>query len=82
MVKSRHAVPADELGPVAWRKSRRSNSTGNCVEFAELDGGRWVAVRDSKHPHGPALLFGRADITALLAGIKAGDHDHLLTTTI
>jgi hypothetical protein len=29
-------------------------------------------------PHGAALLFGRADITALVAGLKAGSHDHLL----
>lgn len=49
MVKSRYAVPtADDLGEVTWRKSRRSNSTGNCVEFAEIDGGRRVAVRDSR----------------------------------
>jgi hypothetical protein len=37
------------------------------------------AVRDGKQRHGPALLFGRADIAALLAGLKAGSHDHLLT---
>lgn len=79
MVKSRYAMPtADDLGEVTWRKSRRSNSTGNCVQFTEIDGGRRVAVRDSKDPHGPALLFGRADITVLLTGLKAGSHDHLL----
>jgi hypothetical protein len=36
-------------------------------------------VRDSKDPPGPALLFGRVDIAELLAGLKAGAYDHLLS---
>jgi hypothetical protein len=71
-------MPADELGAVAWRKSGRSNSTGSCVEFASV-GGEWVAVRDSKDPHGPALVFGRADVAELVSGLKAGRYDDLLT---
>ncbi len=31
-------MPADDLGAVAWVKSGRSNSTGNCVELARVDG--------------------------------------------
>ena len=73
----RNGMPADELGAVAWIKSGRSNSTGNCVEFASVAGR--VAVRDSKDPHGPALVFGRADIADLVSGLKAGAYDHLLT---
>jgi hypothetical protein len=39
-----------------WRKSTYSNgSGGNCVEVADLPDGR--AVRDSKHPQGPILVF-------------------------
>ena len=74
-----NGMPADALGAVAWRKSGRSNSTGNCVEFASV-GGHRVAVRDSKDPHGPALLFGRADVADLVSGLKAGRYDHLLST--
>jgi hypothetical protein len=76
MAKMRNGMPTDDLGAVAWRKSGRSNSTGNCVEFAQV-GGR-VAMRDSKDPHGPALLFGRADVAELVSGLKAGRYDHLV----
>ena len=46
-----------ELTGARWRKSTRSNgSGGDCVEVAgNLPG--LVAVRDSKDPTGPVLLF-------------------------
>jgi hypothetical protein len=42
-----------------WRKSSYSNdSGGNCVEIANLiPTHARVAVRDSKHPHGPTLTL-------------------------
>ncbi|MFD6679011.1 DUF397 domain-containing protein [Micromonospora parva] len=46
-----------ELTGALWRKSTRSNgSGGNCVEVADNLPGL-VAVRDSKDPTGPVLLF-------------------------
>lgn len=39
-----------------WRKSSRSTDTGGeCVEVAASTSG--VAIRDSKNPNGPVLLF-------------------------
>jgi hypothetical protein len=56
-----NGMPATDLTGVTWRKSVRSNSTGNCVELAELpDGG--VAVRNSRFPEGPALIYTRDEI--------------------
>jgi hypothetical protein len=70
-----NGVPADRL-PVQWRKSRASNPTGSCVEVAELADGA-VAVRNSRHPAGPALVYTRAEIGAFLTGVKDGEFDDL-----
>jgi hypothetical protein len=52
----------------AWRKSSYSNPSGNCLEAAELAGG--VALRDSRSPDGPALVFTGATWDAFLRGVK------------
>ena len=52
----------------AWRKSSYSNPSGNCLEAAELAGG--VALRDSRFPDGPALVFTDATWDAFLRGVK------------
>lgn len=71
-----NGVPSADLGPVTWRKSTKSNPSGNCVEFAALPGGD-VAVRNSRHPDGPALVYTRAEVAAFLAGVKNGEFDDL-----
>jgi hypothetical protein len=64
------------LAHASWRKSRHSNPSGNCVELAALPGGT-IAIRNSRHPAGPALLCPGADFAAFLAGARDGDFDHL-----
>ncbi len=70
------AVSSDALADVTWRKSSYSSSMGNCVELARLRSGD-VAVRNSRDPHGPALLYTKAEIAAFLAGAKDGEFDDL-----
>ncbi|MGV9884167.1 DUF397 domain-containing protein [Streptomyces sp. NPDC003006] len=52
---------ASKLAPDAgWFKASYSDGTGqNCVEVADLTATPHpsIAVRDSKNPHGPALLL-------------------------
>ncbi|MEV5573995.1 DUF397 domain-containing protein [Spirillospora sp. NPDC052269] len=48
-----------------WTKSSHSGSGDQCVEVAALSGAR-RAVRDSKDPRGPALLFGSAEWRTML----------------
>lgn len=60
-------VPNSSALPVNWHKSRYSG-TGNCLEIATLQGA--TAVRDSKNPTGPALLFPDATWSAFVASTR------------
>ena len=71
-----NGIPADQLGAVAWRKSSASNPSGDCIEVAALDSGA-IAVRNSRDPQGPALVYTRAEIDAFIKGAKDGEFDDL-----
>ena len=47
--------------------------SGNTAQF---DGGA-IAVRNSRHPSGPALIYTLAEIDAFLTGVKNGEFDDL-----
>ncbi|MBL1067608.1 DUF397 domain-containing protein [Streptomyces sp. 7-21] len=72
-----NGIAAHHLGGVSWVKSSHSNSQGTCAEFARLPSGE-VAMRNSRFPEGPALIYTRAEIEALLRGVKDGEFDHLI----
>jgi hypothetical protein len=56
-----------------WVKSSYSGPTGgNCVEVAFLADGQ-VAMRNSRQPEGPALIFTRAEWEAFLGGARDGE---------
>ncbi|WP_329499327.1 DUF397 domain-containing protein [Kitasatospora herbaricolor] len=55
-----------------FRKSSYSAQGGECVEVAGI-AGKGQAVRDSKDPDGPILVFPAAAWAAFVAGVKAGE---------
>ena len=76
MPEVRNGMPASELRDVTWKKSRHSNSQGACVELAGLPGGG-IALRNSRDPHSPALIYTPAEIDAFIRGAKDGEFDDL-----
>ncbi|GII88743.1 hypothetical protein Ssi03_67330 [Sphaerisporangium siamense] len=59
-----------DLAKAVWRKPRRSGvEGGNCVETTRNLPGV-VAVRDSKVPDGPVLVFGAESWSRFVAGVK------------
>ena len=60
---------------VDWRTSK-SCAGGNCVQVAAIDGS--IAIRDSKDPHGPVLMYSAEEWRDFLAGAKGGDFVSLI----
>jgi len=63
MTSSQH-----DLSRARWRKSTHSGDANTCVEAAPLPG--VIAVRDSKNPAGPALLFDPAVWASFTSSVK------------
>ncbi|WP_324784907.1 DUF397 domain-containing protein [Streptomyces sp. H51] len=58
---------------VRWLRSSYSTGANNCVETAAPRSGPWaglLAVRDSKEPAGPALLFSPGSWAGFTAALK------------
>jgi hypothetical protein len=69
-----NGMPATDLPDLQWRLA---GSTDGGVEMARLPDGQ-VAVRNAADPRGPALIYTKAEIEALIGGAQDGDFDSLL----
>ena len=81
-----NGMPASELPDLQWRLAggpvggpagRPAGREGTGVELARLPDGQ-VAVRNAADPAGPALIYTRAEIEALIGGAQDGDFDAFL----
>lgn len=62
---------------LVWRKAQRSTNNGACVEAAAVVGK--IALRDSKDPSGPVLVYTPDEWSAFLDGAKNGEFDDLVS---
>ncbi|MFG2332126.1 DUF397 domain-containing protein [Streptomyces sp. NPDC048604] len=70
---AKRSIP-DTSRLTGWRKSSHSGSdAGSCVEVLD-DYPSGVPVRDSKTPHGPALIFTTAGWSSFVAALKNANH--------
>jgi hypothetical protein len=73
-----NGMPAGELPDLQWRLAGATGGSGEGgVEMAKLPDGQ-IAVRNAADPDGPALIYTRAEIEALIGGAQDGDFDALL----
>ena len=66
-----------EASRLQWVKAAASAGNGQCVEVAGMPGGDRVAIRDSKDPFGPVLVYTAQEWTLFLDAAKAGEFDGL-----
>jgi hypothetical protein len=62
--------PPHDLARARWTKSSHSGSGDQCVEVARVTAGAH-AVRDSKDPQGPALMFTSSEWRSFLDAVRA-----------
>jgi hypothetical protein len=65
-----------ELAGLSWIKANFSNHNGACVEIASTPDK--IAIRDSKDPGGPILVYTPIEFRAFLDGARNGEFDSLL----
>jgi Domain of unknown function (DUF397) len=74
---ARNGMPSSSLADAEWQSSQHGDRGAARVEMAVLPGGA-IAMRNSRHPGGPALIYTHAEIEAFIAGAKDGDFDDLI----
>ncbi len=76
MITINNGTPASEIADVRWTKASASDALNDCVELARVNETE-VAVRNSRFPNGPALVFTRSEFSAFLDGASKGEFNTL-----
>jgi len=74
------ALTEAERAGLTWQKARLSTWNGQCIEIARIPDkitGK-IAMRDSKDPNGPILVYTEAEFKAFLDGARNGEFDKLV----
>ncbi|MFD4954075.1 DUF397 domain-containing protein [Streptomyces sp. NPDC058451] len=70
-----NGISASRLTEARWIKASRSDGLNECIEVAEV--GENIALRNSRDPEGPALIFTRGELSAFADGASKGEFRHL-----
>ncbi|MFJ4338581.1 DUF397 domain-containing protein [Streptomyces sp. NPDC088915] len=73
VVELLNGIGAGQLQDARWVKARASDGLNECVELAEV--GESIAMRNSRDPEGPALIFTRSELAAFVNGASKGEFD-------
>ncbi|GGZ25599.1 hypothetical protein GCM10010387_18940 [Streptomyces inusitatus] len=70
-VRDKTALPFADIPESAWKKAAASAGESDCVEVANCayTPRKGIAVRDSKNPQGPILLFRQESFSAFVSGV-------------
>lgn len=72
-LKQMSGLPSSEFpDDLEWKKAFKSNPSGNCVEIAAMRDGH-MAVRDSKNPAGPVLVFNQTEWDVFKGAMNSGE---------
>jgi hypothetical protein len=65
-----------ERSALFWLKAQASGGNSQCVEIAST--ADKIAMRDSKDPDGPILVYTPTEFSAFLEGARNGEFDHFV----
>jgi hypothetical protein len=65
-------MAADGVVGARWVKASASDAINDCVELARVSENE-IALRNSRYPDGPALLFTRSEVAAFIDGASKGE---------
>ncbi|MEU8522424.1 DUF397 domain-containing protein [Streptomyces sp. NPDC048577] len=66
-----NGIGAAELAGARWVKAKASDALNECIELAAV--GENIAMRNSRDPKGPALIFTKGELSAFLNGAAKGE---------
>jgi hypothetical protein len=69
-----NGMVAGDVAGARWVKASVCDAINSCVEVAEV-GENEIAMRNSRFPDGPALVFTRAEVRAFINGATKGEFD-------
>ncbi|MEU6406223.1 DUF397 domain-containing protein [Streptomyces sp. NPDC046985] len=76
MQEVHNGVGAGTLVGAQWVKATASDGRDDCVELAAV--GESVAMRNSRHPGGPALIFTKSELAAFIDGASKGEFNVMI----